>query len=136
TALRLAREKAFTVAATRPDSFVIGSDQVASIDGHSFGKPGDFEGAMSQLRLSVGRVVQFHTAIAVVCLSRNHQQFHVEPFSVQFRALPDAQIAAYLQREQPFDCAGSFKVEGLGIALFERMSGSDPTSLEGLPLIA
>lgn len=134
-AQRLARLKARAVADRYPSAVVIGSDQVASIGGYILGKPGNFDNAAAQLRRSSGRVVQFYTAVAIVCLDRGLERFHVEPFSVSFRTLNDIQIANYLHREQPYDCAGSFKVEGLGIALFEGLSGNDPTSLEGLPLV-
>jgi septum formation protein len=132
---RLARLKAKVVAKRFPAAIVIGSDQVASIDRHILGKPGNFDNAAEQLRRSSGRTVHFYTAVALVCLERGLERFHVEPFSVRFRTLNDSQIANYLHRERPYDCAGSFKVEGLGIALFEGLSGNDPTSLEGLPLV-
>lgn len=132
---RLARLKAKVVAKRFPAAIVIGSDQVASIDGHILGKPGNFDNAAEQLRRSSGRDVQFYTAVALVCLERGLERFHVEPFSVRFRTLSDRQITNYLHRERPYDCAGSFKVEGLGIALFEGLSGNDPTSIEGLPLV-
>jgi septum formation protein len=134
-ARRLAGLKAQAVAGQNPDALVIGSDQVASLEGEVMGKPGSFEQAQGQLRRSSGREVQFHTAIAVVCLSGDIEQFHVEPFSVHFRTLNDTEIENYLRRDTPYDCAGSFKVESLGIVLFERLTGDDPTSLEGLPLI-
>ncbi len=134
-ALRLARLKARSVAERYPGAVVIGSDQVGSVDGCILGKPGNFDRAADQLRSSSGRNVEFHTAVALVCLDRDLERFHVEPFTVRFRPLSDTQIESYLTREQPFDCAGSFKVEGLGICLFEGMTGNDPTSLEGLPLI-
>ncbi len=134
-AQRLARLKAMSVAELYPGALVIGSDQVASIDGYILGKPGTFERAAAQLRRSSGRSVQFYTAVALVCLDQGLERLHVEPFEVHFRTLNDAQITNYLHREQPYDCAGSFKVEGLGIALFESLTGNDPTSLEGLPLI-
>ncbi len=134
-AQRLARQKARFVAELYPDALVIGSDQVASIEGSVIGKPGNFERAKAQLQNCSGREVQFYTAVNLVCLNRNLEQFHVEPFNVRFRTLNNLQIENYLLREQPYDCAGSFKVEGLGIVLFEGMTGNDPTSLEGLPLI-
>ena len=133
---RLARAKAQAVADLHPDALVIGSDQVASIDSQILGKPGNFDAARAQLTLSSGREVLFYTGVALVSRGRNFERFHVEPFAVRFRALSATHIANYLQREQPYDCAGSFKAEGLGIALFERLAGNDPTSLEGLPLIA
>ncbi len=132
---RLARSKAQAVASLHPRALVIGSDQVAAIDDEVFGKPGNFENAKIQLRASSGREVRFYTAVTLICPDRALERSHVELFSVHFRTLSDAQIANYLQREQPYDCAGSFKVEGLGIALFEKLVGDDPTSLEGLPLI-
>ncbi len=135
TAQRLARLKARSVAERYPDAVVIGSDQVASVEGSILGKPGNFEKATTQLRMSAGREVRFDTAVALICLARGVERFHVEPFNVRFRTLSAEQIATYLRREQPYDCAGSIKVEGLGIALLERLIGSDPTSLEGLPLI-
>lgn len=133
---RLALAKALSIAQAFPEAIVIGSDQVASVAGQMLNKPGSQAVAASQLRASAGKEVQFFTGLVLVSLSRGLQSCHVEPFSVHFRRLSDAQITDYLQREQPYDCAGSFKVEGLGIALFERLEGNDPTSLEGLPLIA
>jgi septum formation protein len=133
-ACRLALEKARVVAGRHPQALVIGSDQVASLGGRVLGKPGSFEAAREQLLASSGRTVSFFTGIALIGAGR--EQFHVEPFQVHFRALRGDQIDAYLRREQPYDCAGSFKCEGLGIALFHRLEGEDPTSLEGLPLIA
>jgi septum formation protein len=124
------------VAAAEPRALVIGSDQVASLDGLILGKPGSHAAARQQLRASSGKVLHFWTGLAVVCRARSLELRHTEPFSVHFRDLADAAIDAYLRREQPFDCAGSFKWEGLGIALFEKLAGNDPTSLEGLPLIA
>ena len=135
-AVRLALAKARAVAKDHPEALVIGSDQVASLKGELMGKPGCHEVAVSQLRCSVGKRVDFHTSLAVVITSQNFERFHVEPFSVYFREVDDKSIENYLQREKPYDCAGSFKCEGLGIALFERLEGNDPTSLEGLPLIA
>jgi septum formation protein len=132
---RLARQKARSVAEHHPDAMVIGSDQVASINGSIIGKPGNFDRAKAQLQSFSGREVQFYTAVNLVCLNRNLERFHVEPFNVRFRSLNNRQIEDYLRRDQPYDCAGSFKVEGLGIVLFEGMAGNDPTSLEGLPLI-
>ena len=134
-AKRLALLKAQSVAERYPDAVVIGSDQVAFIEGSILGKPGSFDRAKAQLRSCSGRAVQFYTAVAVVCLDRGLERLHVEPFNVRLRVLNDIQISNYLRREQPYDCAGSFKIEGLGIALFESLTGNDPTSLEGLPLI-
>lgn len=140
TALRLAREKAGAVARLHPGALVIGSDQVATLDGLQIGKPGDHARALEQLRLMRGREVVFHTAL---CLwdgresdpARAAQVENVQVF-VRFRELPDAELDAYLRIEQPYDCAGSAKNEGLGIALLERIDSSDPTALTGLPLIA
>jgi len=133
---RLARSKAQSLAADHPDAIIVGSDQVATLGGNLMGKPGSHEAAVAQLRASSGREVCFHTGVALVCARRQLDWFHVEPFSAHFRSLTDPTIEDYLRREQPYDCAGSFKCEGLGIALFERLQGNDPTSLEGLPLIA
>ena len=137
TALRLAREKAAFVAAAHPGALVIGSDQVATLDGAQIGKPGDHVRALEQLRTMRGREVVFHTAL---CLwdGRIPDLAQVETVRtvVAFRDLPDAELDAYLRIEQPYDCAGSAKNEGLGIALLERIDSSDPTALTGLPLIA
>jgi septum formation protein len=133
---RLARAKARSVATIFPEALVIGSDQVASVDGQMLNKPGSQEVAAAQLRASAGKEVQFFTGLALVCVNGGLENVHVEPFSVHFRQLSDAQITNYLHRERPYDCAGSFKIEGLGIALFDSLEGKDPTSLEGLPLIA
>ena len=135
-ARRLAQAKAQAIADIHPNSLVIGSDQVASLDGGVMGKPGNHEAAAAQLRASSGREVKFYTGLALVCSERQLQRTHVELFSAHFRSLTEQQINDYLQREQPFDCAGSFKVEGLGIALFTGLQGNDPSSLEGMPLIA
>jgi septum formation protein len=136
TALRLAREKAAAVAARRPDALVIGSDQVATLDGEQIGKPGDHARALAQLQTMRGRQVVFHTAL---CLwdgrDGTHQLENVQAF-VTFRDLPDRELDAYLRIEQPYDCAGSAKNEGLGIAILERIDSHDPTALTGLPLIA
>jgi septum formation protein len=133
---RLALAKAKSVAASYPGALVIGSDQVASLDGELLGKPCSHAAAAAQLRACSGRELQFHTAVAVVCPARSIELQHTEPFAVQFRRLSERTIEDYLQREAPYDCAGSFKCEGLGIALFRSLNGRDPTSLEGLPLIA
>ena len=136
TALRLAREKAAAIARLHPGALVIGSDQVATLDGAQIGKPGDHARALAQLRTMRGRRVVFHTALCLwdgrtgSCDVENVQVF------VTFRDLPDAELDAYLHIEQPYDCAGSAKNEGLGIALLERIDSSDPTALTGLPLIA
>ncbi|MDO5091081.1 MAG: Maf family protein [Cardiobacteriaceae bacterium] len=130
---RLAREKAFAVDAP-PDAFVIGSDQVAELDGQILGKPLTEERAFAQLKACSGREVVFHTGL---CLRRGatHQSV-VEPFRVRFRDLQDADIRHYLAEERPLDCAGSFKSEGLGILLFTALDGRDPNALIGLPVIA
>ncbi len=135
-AVRLALTKARSLAPDHPNALIIGCDQVASVGGRIMGKPGTHAVAAAQLRASSGREVKFHTAIALLCTARQLEWFHVEPTSVHFRVLSEQAIEGYLRREQPYDCAGSFKWEGLGIALFESLQGDDPTSLEGLPLIA
>jgi len=136
TALRLAVDKAAAVAALNPDALVIGSDQVATLDGAQIGKPGDHALALAQLQTMRGRQVVFHTAL---CLwdgrDGSFQVENVQAF-VTFRDLPDAELDAYLRIEQPYDCAGSAKNEGLGIAILERIDSADPTALTGLPLIA
>ena len=141
-ASRLALAKARSVAHAHPDALVIGSDQVAALESPSpgapriLGKPGNHAAARAQLLASAGQVVSFYTGVAVCIAATGFEQFHVEPFRVYFRELDDKSIENYLSKEQPYDCAGSFKCEGLGIALFARLEGRDPTSLEGLPLIA
>lgn len=135
-AARLALAKARSVAGLNPTSLVIGSDQVAALEGGLLDKPGNRANARQQLLASAGKTVQFFTGLALCCEETGFEAVVVVPFSVQFRALESAAIDTYLAREQPFDCAGSFKCEGLGISLFERLHGDDPTSLEGLPLIA
>jgi MAF protein len=134
--LRLSAGKAIAVATLYPQSLVIGSDQVASIEGRILGKPGDHETACEQLRACSGNRVKFYTGLAVQCLHSGFSKQHVECFSVDFRELSQTTIDRYLSLEQPYDCAGSFKCEGLGITLFRRLHGDDPTSLQGLPLIA
>ncbi|MBF0293651.1 MAG: septum formation inhibitor Maf [Magnetococcales bacterium] len=133
---RLAEAKALAVAGEFPGAVVIGSDQCAVIDDRVLGKPGDFAGAVAQLRLASGREVVFWTALCVAGPGPDRKQGTLVPFRVVFRELSEARIGNYLERERPFDCAGSFKSEGLGIALFARMIGDDPTALMGLPLIA
>jgi septum formation protein len=134
-ARRLALAKAMVVAQRYPDAIVIGSDQVADLDGEALGKPGDHVRATAQLRRMRGRTVVFHTAMAVVCLASGFQQEDVAPVRVAFRPLTDAEIETYLRREQPYDCAGSARSEGLGIALLDGIDSDDPTALVGLPLI-
>jgi septum formation protein len=140
TALRLARDKAAAVVARVPGSIVIGSDQVATLDGDQIGKPGDHARALAQLQKMRGRRVLFHTALCVwdsrACALTGPAQLENVQTAVTFRNLPDAELDAYLRIEQPYDCAGSAKNEGLGIALLERIDSSDPTALTGLPMIA
>ncbi|MEP0202573.1 MAG: Maf family nucleotide pyrophosphatase [Halioglobus sp.] len=135
-ALRLALHKAHSVAAERPHRLILGSDQVAAIGETVLRKPGSRNPAIAQLQASQGKAVDFYTAIALVNSETGEVLSHVEPFRVYFKALTQAQIEHYIDLDKPYDCAGSFKWESLGIALFERLSGDDPTSLEGLPLIA
>ncbi|HET6655425.1 MAG TPA: Maf family nucleotide pyrophosphatase [Gammaproteobacteria bacterium] len=133
---RLARSKAVAVAAgLSTASLVIGSDQVASIEGTPLGKPGGRERALAQLQQASGRVVEFYTAVTVLDSASGEQQQALDLTRVQFRALTDREIERYLDREQPYDCAGSFKAEALGITLFDSITSRDPTALIGLPLI-
>jgi septum formation protein len=134
-AWRLALAKARAVAARFPDAAVIGSDQVADLDGQPLGKPGTHDKAVAQLRLMRGRTVIFHTAVAVVCRASGFEQIDVAAVRVRFRDYDDAEIEAYLRAEQPYDCAGSARSEGLGIALLEAIESDDPSALVGLPLI-
>ena len=137
-AVRLAKSKAAAVAEKCPGAIVIGSDQVADLDGVALGKPGSIENATRQLQACSGRDVIFHTAICVIDArsSRMITFEAVDTTRVKFRALEDAEIARYVEREKPLDCAGSFKAEGIGIALFETIESIDPTALIGLPMIA
>jgi septum formation protein len=134
-ALRLALAKADAVAAADPEAIVIGSDQVADLDGAAIGKPGDHARATAQLRAMRGRSVVFHTAVAVVCAAGGFRAAEVASVTVRFRSLSDAEIEHYLRTEQPYDCAGSAKAETLGIALLDAIDSDDPTALIGLPLI-
>jgi septum formation protein len=134
-AQRLALAKAQAVAAKYPHAVVIGSDQVADLYGEPLGKPGTHARATEQLRRMRGQVVVFQTALAVVCNETSFVQQDVAAVRVLFRDLSDAEIEAYLIAEEPYDCAGSAKSEGLGIALLERIDNDDPTALIGLPLI-
>ena len=134
-ALRLALAKAHAVAKRFPQAVVIGSDQVADLDGKPLGKPGDHARATTQLRAMRGQTVIFQTALAVVCHETGFEQVDLAAVKVRFRNLTDAEIEAYLRAEQPYDCAGSAKSEGLGIALLESIDSDDPTALVGLPLI-
>jgi septum formation protein len=134
-AQRLALAKAHAVAQKFPDSVVIGSDQVADLDGLSLGKPGNFERATLQLRQMRGKTVVFQTAVAVVCHATGFVAQDCAAVNVVFRDLTDDEITAYLLAETPYDCAGSAKSEGLGIALLASIDNDDPTALVGLPLI-
>jgi septum formation protein len=134
-AIRLALAKATAVAQRFPDSVVIGSDQVADLDGLALGKPETHERAVLQLRQMRRNTVIFQTAVAVVCLQTGFCQQSLAPVKVCFRDLSDEEIEAYLRLEQPYDCAGSAKSEGLGITLLDAIESDDPTSLVGLPLI-
>ena len=134
-ALRLALAKARAVAQQHPDAVVIGSDQVADLAGQPLGKPGEHARAVQQLRQMRGQTVVFQTAVAMVCAATGFEQVDLAPVEVKFRDLSDAEIERYLRTEQPYDCAGSAKSEGLGIALLDAIHSDDPTALIGLPLI-
>jgi septum formation protein len=134
-ARRLALAKAQAVGRKFPDCVVIGSDQVADLDGEPLGKPGNHARALAQLQHMRGKTVIFHTAVAVVCLENGFEQEALAPVKVRFRDLSDGEIEAYLRAEEPYDCAGSAKSEGLGIVLLESIDSDDPTALVGLPLI-
>ncbi len=136
TALRLSMAKARAVAAAWPDSIVIGSDQVASCEGRRLDKPGSHANAVEQLSWLSGRIAQFDTGLSLLDTGTGRIAAEVVRCRVHFRTLSPDRIEAYLRREQPYDCAGSAKAEGLGIALIERIETDDPTSLIGLPLIA
>ncbi|MDO5625678.1 MAG: Maf family nucleotide pyrophosphatase [Pseudomonadota bacterium] len=132
---RLALTKAREVAARHPQAIVIGSDQVADLHGEPLGKPGTHARAVAQLQRMRGQTVVFQTALAVVCQATGFERAALTAVRVRFRALDDAEIERYLRAEQPYDCAGSAKSEGLGIALLEAIDSDDPTALIGLPLI-
>ena len=134
-AQRLALAKAHAVSTLRPDAIVIGSDQVADLDGQPIGKPGSHENAVVQLQRMRGRRVIFQTAVAVVHAQGVFAKGLLAPVNVSFRSLTDAEIEHYLRTEQPYDCAGSAKCETLGIALLDAIDSDDPTALIGLPLI-
>ncbi|QNN56335.1 septum formation inhibitor Maf [Diaphorobacter ruginosibacter] len=134
-ALRLAAAKARAVAQMHPGAVVIGSDQVADLDGKPLGKPGNHERAVAQLREMRGHAMVFHTAVSVVCLESGFSQIDLAQVHVRFRHLSDEEIERYLRAELPYDCAGSAKSEGLGISLLDAIDSDDPTALIGLPLI-
>ena len=134
-ALRLALAKARAVAALHPEAVVIGSDQVADLNGTPLGKPGTHERAVLQLQRMRGQTVVFQTAVAVVCAATQFEEVDLAAVKVRFRDLSDEEIESYLRTEQPYDCAGSAKSEGLGIALLASIENDDPTALVGLPLI-
>lgn len=134
-ARRLALAKAREVAHRFPEAVVIGSDQVADLEGQPLGKPGTHESAVAQLRRMRGQTVVFQTAVAVVCAATGFEQLDLAAVKVVFRDLDDHEIERYLRAEEPYDCAGSAKSEGLGIALLSRIDNDDPSALVGLPLI-
>lgn len=134
-ALRLALAKARAVADKYPDAVVIGSDQVADLEGEPLGKPGNHTNAVKQLKRMRGKTVIFQTALSVVCVATGFEQTDLAAVKVTFRDLTDAEIESYLKAEEPYDCAGSAKSEGLGIALLAAIDNDDPTALIGLPLI-
>ena len=134
-ACRLALAKAHAVANLHPQAVVIGSDQVADLAGEPLGKPGNHARAVEQLQRMRGQTVWFQTAVAVVCLDTDFEQCELASVEVKFRDLSDSEIEAYLHTEQPYDCAGSAKSEGLGISLLDAIANDDPTALVGLPLI-
>ncbi|MFZ6644383.1 Maf-like protein [Undibacterium sp. TJN25] len=140
TALRLARQKAEAIARQAPGALIIGSDQVATLDGEQIGKPGNHANALKQLQKMRGRQVVFHTALCLLDAGAPDAASRLQLVNVQtlvsFRDLPDHELDAYLRIEQPYDCAGSAKNEGLGIAIIEKIESNDPTALTGLPLIA
>jgi septum formation protein len=136
TALRLSVLKAKAVEKSHPGALIIGCDQVASCGGRRYGKPGNHENAVCQLRELSGKTVEFHTAVTVLDTQNHRLESRVVPCRVVFRALDERRIQAYLEKEKPYDCAGAARAEGLGIALIERIDTEDPSSLIGLPLIA
>ena len=133
---RLALAKARALANGYPNALVIGSDQIAVVDGRPLGKPGSAARAFAQLSFASGRTVRFLTSVGVLNSARKHYELDVVATDVRFRVLNERQIRNYIERERPFDCAGSFKCEGQGIALFESITSDDPSALVGLPLIA
>ncbi|MCU2509240.1 Maf-like protein [Enterobacter hormaechei subsp. hoffmannii] len=133
---RLAKEKAQSLAVRYPAHLIIGSDQVCVLDGEITGKPHTEENACQQLLRARGSIVTFYTGLALYNSASGHLQTECEPFDVHFRHLNEEEIMDYVRRERPLNCAGSFKSEGLGIALFDKLDGRDPNTLVGLPLIA
>ena len=134
--MRLAQAKALACAEDHPHHLIIGSDQVCVIDGQILGKPHTEANACAQLRAASGKVITFYTGLCLYNVQTQHAQVICEPFHVHFRTLTDSEITHYVTKEQPLYCAGSFKSEGLGIALFDKLEGRDPNTLVGLPLIA
>jgi len=132
---RLSESKARKIAERYPDALIIGSDQVALLEGEILGKPGDHDNAVRQLTAASGKPVRFLTGLALFNSKTGEMQSLVEPFEVSFKSLSSSQIEFYLRQEQPYQCAGSFKSEGFGISLFSKLNGDDPNSLIGLPLI-
>jgi len=132
---RLSQQKAKAIAASYPDALIIGSDQVAVLENTILGKPGNHDNALKQLKAASGKHVRFLTGLTLLNAKTGQHQTCVEPFNVHFKSLSDQQIDYYLQQEQPYQCAGSFKSEGFGISLFSKLEGDDPNSLIGLPLI-
>lgn len=133
---RLAAGKAQALAAAYPDHWIIGSDQVCVLDGAITGKPHSVEKACQQLAAASGKIITFYTGLALIQPQSGQQYVICEPFNVHFRSLSANEIRQYVEKEQPLNCAGSFKSEGMGICLFERLEGRDPNTLVGLPLIA
>lgn len=133
--VRLAIEKAKAIADKHDDALIIGSDQSAVLDKNILSKPGNFDNAFRQLKQASGRTITFHTGLCLLNTRTNSVQSACIPYSVVFKTLSDSIIESYLRKEQPYNCAGSFKSEGLGIILFERFEGDDPNALIGLPLI-
>jgi len=132
---RLSEEKARAVANRYPNALIIGSDQVAVLDGRIIGKPGDHDRAVAQLRAASGRRVEFLTGLCLLDAATGRAQVEIVPYTVFFRPLSKGLIERYLRSEQPYNCAGSFRSEALGVVLFERLEGDDPNALIGLPLI-
>tara|TARA_R110001583_G_scaffold7136_5_gene35487 strand:+ start:7989 stop:8579 length:591 start_codon:yes stop_codon:yes gene_type:complete len=132
---RLSEQKAYKIAESHPNALIIGSDQVAVLDGEVLGKPGNHDNAVKQLTAASGKTVKFLTGLALLNSQTGHIQSLVESFEVGFKTLSASQIDFYLRQEQPYQCAGSFKSEGFGISLFSKLNGNDPNSLIGLPLI-